>query len=395
MKADYYKDIIDKELLSQQIAGASLKVIRNGKAIYNKQFGYQNIEEGTELKSDAIFRLYSMTKPITAAAMMILFERGIVDLLEPVSNYLEGFKNQKVVIDGQVTMAANEVTIQDLLNMTSGLVYPGEGIAQQAVGQVFQELIDKGQSSNKQSLVDFGNAIGRCPLAFEPSTSWMYGASADVLGAVIEVASGMAFGEFLKTSIFDPLGMVDTDFYVPQDKWHRLSQNYEYDEASKTLKPYTGDNLAIMDVKYPPIFESGGAGLVSTIDDYEKFATMLLNKGSYEGVSILGHKTVKLLTSNQLTDQQKEAYDWMYLKGYGYGNLMRIMEHPALAGSNGSVGEYGWDGWTGNYVAIDPQEQLIILYFIQRVNSGTTLAARKLKAVTYGLLGEEDGPRKI
>jgi len=390
MKKDYYREVIEKDISNGEIAGASLCVSHQFEKVYEAQFGYQNIEEQEAMKNDTLFRLYSMTKPITAVAIMMLLERGKLDLLEPVSKYIEGFKGQMVAVNDQLMPVKNDVTIRDLLNMTSGVVYPGEDVPGQAIGEVFSQVIQGHVNHEEMTLVEIANAIGQCPLAFEPSTKWQYGASADVLGAVVEVASGMKFSDFLKAHIFQVLGMVDTDFYVPEQKWHRFAQNYRYDEKTGELKPYRGDNLAIMDYKKSPLFESGGAGLVSTIDDYLKFATMLLGKGKYNGQQIIGSKTVDLLTQNQLTQTQKTYMDWPYLKGYGYGNCMRIMEDPGLAGSNGSVGEYGWDGWTGNYCAIDPVEKLIILYFIQRVDSGTTLTARKLKGITYGQVGGLD-----
>jgi CubicO group peptidase (beta-lactamase class C family) len=386
MKKDYFEAIIKKDIEEGQIAGASLCVVKDGISIYDRQFGYQNLEEGLPMMADTIFRLYSMTKPITATALMILVERGVIDLFEPVSNYLEAFSKQWIVSHDGLVQAKRQVTIKDLLNMTSGVVYPGDDKAGSEMGKVFAEIINDHHTRRATSLIDIGNKIGSCPLAFEPGSQWQYGASVDVLGAVIEAASKMSFGSFLRKELFEPLDMTDTGFYVPKEKWYRFAQNYVYDPSEKKLRPYKGENLAIMNYREAPIFESGGAGLVSTVGDYLKFTTMLLNKGSYKGIKILGSKTIELLTSNQLSDEQKQYMDWEYLKGYGYGNCMRIMEEPSLAGSNGSVGEFGWDGWTGNYMAVDPKEGLIFLYFIQRIDTGTSLSVRKLKAVAYGQL---------
>lgn len=382
------KKIIKAEIERQYIAGANIKIIKNGKELYSNQFGLADIENNVEMKEDTIFRMYSMSKPVTAAAAMLLFERGEIDLKDPVSNYLEGFKNQKAYEDNELVDVKKEVTIWDLLNMTSGIVYPGEDLPGVPNDNVFKEAIALEAEGKGLSTVEFCNRLGGCPLAFQPGAAWRYGASIDVLGAVIEVASGKPFGQFLQDELFGPLGMVDTGFYVPEKKWKRFAQNYESNLETGGLRPYTGKNLMILDYKKAPAFESGGAGMVSTIGDYLKFATMLLQDGVYEGKRILGRKTVAYMRTNQLNTQQLAYMDWDSISGYGYGNGMRILMNPAQASTNASVGEFGWDGWTGNYVTIDPVEKMIFLYFIQRIDAGTTLATRKLRAVAFSMADE-------
>lgn len=380
-------EIINGEIEKGNIAGANISIIKEDKEVYYNEFGYADMEKNIPMKRDTIIRLYSMTKPVTAAGAMLLFERGIIDLYDPVSKYLPSFETQMVSKNNMLIPAERKVTIRDLLNMTSGIVYPGaEGVAERHMGAVFDTYIENAKNGNYGSTYDFCNQMGSCPLAFQPGEQWRYGASADVLGAVIEVASGKSFGEFLKEEFFEPLGMLDTDFYVPEDKLYRFAQNYIFDETQNKLIPYEGDNLSLMDFTKKPGFESGGAGLVSTMNDYSKFALMLLNEGAYKGKRILGKKTVRFMKTPQLTNEQQITFNWDSVRGYSYGNLMRILTDQAKAATNASLGEYGWDGWTGNYFTIDPEEKIIFMYFIQRCNSGTTEVTRKLRAITNGLI---------
>ena len=328
-----------------------------------------------------------MSKPITAVAAMILYERGILNLFSPVSDYLEGFRNQKVYTKDRLVDAVRPVTIQDLLNMTSGIAYPGELLeSERRMAEVFAEADKEYYSGKPVDTISFCNRIGQVPLAFQPGEQWLYGASADVLGAVIEVASGRKFSDFLREEIFEPLGMKDTGFYVPEDKRDRFAKAYDYKPDEKKLVPFNGGFLSIYDYMTPPAFESGGAGLVSTVEDYSRFALMLANGGTYNGIRILGRKTVDFISSPQLTPKQEETFNWEQLAGYSYGNLMRILVNPAKAASNGTVGEFGWDGWTGNYFFIDPKENLVMIYMVQRCFGTNSDLIRRLRSVIYSAL---------
>ncbi len=379
--------IIQDEVNRGEISGAAIRVLQNNEIIYQDEVGLADIEKNINIAKDTIYRLFSQSKPVTAVAAMILYERGLLNLMAPVSDYLEGFQNQQIWTEKGLVPVTNPVTVKDLLNMTSGIVYPDESFE---VGRKMQALfadVERSYHEGKQvSTVDFANRIGQVPLEFEPGDHWRYGASADILGAVIEVVSGRSFGIFLKEEIFAPLGMVDTGFYVPLEKLHRFAQVYEYKNNLKKLVPFTGDMLAIFDYRTPPGFESGGAGLVSTVEDYTRFALMLANGGSYHGVRILGRKTISYLSKSQLTLSQAVTFDWDPLRGYGYGNLMRSMVNLAAAGSNGSVGEFGWDGWTGNYFMVDPEEKLVMLYMIQRAGGTNPTMFRKLRSIIYGAI---------
>lgn len=384
-KIDLIANSINNEIKAGNIAGAGFCLIKDNKEIYRNEFGYSNKEKKSPIKKDTIFRMFSMSKPITAVATMILFERGQIDLLYPVSNYLHGFKNQKVATKNGLVDVKKEATIKDLLNMTSGIAYPDESFeAGKQMDVLYKDIKEKLQEGSPTSTLDYCNRIGQVPLMFEPGEGWLYGASADILGAVIEIVSGKRLSQFLKDEIFIPLGMVDTAFYVPEEKQHRFSEIYTYEEGN--LKPFLDNHLGLNNYLTPPAFESGGAGLVSTIDDYSKFALTLLNGGIYEGTRILSRKTVDFLKQNQLNEKQQATFQWDSLKGYGYGNLMRVLKDKSAAATNGSIGEFGWDGWTGNYFFVDPEENLIMLYMIQKINTGTTDFTRKLRALVYSAL---------
>jgi len=372
-------------------AGAAVCVIHRGKEVYRKEYGYADKERNIPMASDSIFRCYSMTKPVTAVAVMTLVEKGMLCLTDPASMYLPGFCGQQVLTVKGLVPAQREVTIQDLLDMTSGVAYPD--IAYPA-GQVMQDMIDEYyqklyEEGTPTSTYDLANLIGRQPLKFQPGEGWCYGFGADVLGAVVEVVSGKTYGEYLKEVIFDPLGMVDTDFYVPEEKQNRLCQYYQYMPGTQKLEPCTWQHLglAFRHLK-KTVFESGGAGLVSTIDDYSKFALMMLGKGTYQGVRILGRKTVECMVRNHLSEKQMADMDWEEQQGYGYGNFMRVMTDVGAAKQLGSEGEFGWDGWLGSYVSIDPKEELIILFVVQKCEGSGYRSLQTIRNIIYSSLEE-------
>ena len=377
--ADVLQEMVDTGV----VAGVTCMVLQDGEEQCYYEAGFQDSANRIPIARNTIFRLYSMTKPITSAAVMMLLEDGKLDLLEPVSKYLPGFLNQTVIRNGMETPVSRPVTIQNLLNMTSGLTYDGQNcVTEVRTGALFQEAADKLSSPHPLSTVEFMNRLGKIPLAFEPGEKWQYGASADVLGAIVEIVSGMRFGEFLEKRIFAPLGMKDTAFYVPQDKQSRLSKVYE--ATPDGLKTYHGSHLAVQNrMERNPAFESGGAGLVSTIDDYAAFAQMLLQNGS----CLLSPKTVEFMTGSRLMPAlQNDVNRWESMPGYTYANLLRIMTNPEIAVSMGSRGEYGWDGWLGPYMTNDPANRLTLLIMQQKTGSGTTEYTRKIRNVVFSSL---------
>lgn len=382
------KKALRKSIEHQELAGANILILKNGEEIFYHEDGFADIEAGHKIQRNSIFRLYSMSKPVTAAAAMILVERGEMELNEPVSQFLDGFQHQMVEKDGRLVPVDRDVTLHDLLSMTSGLVYGGDDQAGQGTTAVFDELDRRLLGSSPLGTVEAMNKLGHVALSFQPGTSWQYGTSSDVLGAVIEVVSGQRFGEFLKKELFDPLQMDDTGFWLPEEKRHRLVKTYTNSSAGE-LELYTGNHLGIIHhMDRHPAFESGGAGLVSTVDDYAKFARMLMNKGIVNGTQLLRSKTVDFLTSATLTTNQQKSFDSWGLAGYSYGNFMRVLTNPSQAANLGSVGEYGWDGWLGCYFINCPQDKLTFLFMMQKKDAGTTPLTRKIRNIVFSALCE-------
>lgn len=375
-------EILKKGVEDGEIVGGNLLCLKDGIKQCYFEYGYADKENEIPIQKNTIFRLYSMSKPVTSAAVMLLVERGQIDLLDPVEQYLEGFKGQKYYDNGMLKDVKRNMTIRDLLFMTAGLSYPGENsVTERETGVLFDKLEDgfkEGSPYENLRTVEAMNELGKIPLLYSPGEEWLYSSCADVLGAIVEVVADMPFSEFMQKNIFIPLGMKDTGFYVPEEKQARLARTYEMIDGE--LSEYTGNNLAIQNrMTRKPAFESGGAGLSSTIEDYAKFATMLLNKGVYNDRRILSEKTVEYLTTSHLNPkQQKFMEPWEGLSGYSYGNLMRILTTPELCYHLGSKGEYGWDGWLGPFFMNSPKDNLTFLLMFQKTDSGTTSLTRKL-----------------
>lgn len=377
------KEAIDRS----EVAGVNLLVYKDGQEIFYGEEGYADREAKKPLTRDTIFRLYSQSKPVTAACAMALMEQGKLDLYQGLGEFFPDFWNVMVGEPGRPAYKATSmVSVHDLLRMTSGISYPDDqtpaGIAS---ARVFDEAIARLHTDNGMSTIEFAEKMAKNPLNYNPGEKWQYGASADILGAVIEKVSGKRFGTFLKETILEPLGMTETGFFVPEEKRSRLAKTYEtyWENGKVDMRLYDGDNLAINNfMDRDPAFESGGAGLASTLDDYMKFAQMLLNKGSYNGKQILKPRTVEYMTGGKLLPRQQECFDnWNGLNGFSYGNLMRVCKYPDMAGMLVGDGEYGWDGWLGMYFANLPKENMTILMGTQKKDSGTFPLTRKLRNV--------------
>lgn len=381
------QEILNEMVDTSYVAGVNCMVLEKGKEMAYYEAGYADLGQKRKMTRNTICCLYSMSKPITAAATMLLMERGKLDLLDPVEKYIASFKGQKVAKGGRLIEADRPVTIKDLLSMTSGITYGSldnrTGMETDALfEEVKKHLMDEKAYTTKQ----VAECIGKIPLAFQPGAHWNYGASADVLGAVIEVVAGQSFGEFLEDNFFEPLDMKDTGFNVPEEKKSRLSKVYE--ETGEGLKEYNGNNLGILvSMQKKAAFESGGAGLVSTIEDYSHFTQMLLNGGKFQGKCILAPKTVEFMTTCHLNSAlDADVATWESLVGHSYGNLMRVLKDPGLAVINGTKGEYGWDGWLGPYFSNDPIHQVTVLMMQQKTDTGTTLYSRRIRNVVSAAL---------
>ena len=370
--------ILEEAVAAHQLAGANLLVLQGGKELCYIQAGFADMEQARPFNRDTVCRIYSMTKPVTAVAAMLLVERGLLDLGQNIGDILPEFNGMQVWENGQKVPARRNILVRDLLSMTSGLSYPGMDDSGAEVAKVFEEGDRRLYSDEPLTTMEMACGIAKCGLAFHPGDRWMYGTSADILGAVVEAVAGMPFGEFLRKEIFEPLDMKDTDFFVPAEKQHRLASVYESRADGMELKvtnnlniPYTMGRM--------PAFQSGGAGLVSTIDDYAKLAQSLLGHGP----AILKPQTVAAMTTVKLLPWQEKSLwrSWESLSGYTYGNLCRILTEPGMAVLNGWKGEYGWDGWLGTYFCNSPQNDVTFLLFTQRIDAGTLPVTRKLRNV--------------
>ena len=364
---------------NHEAAGVSLLILKDGRELCHVREGYADIAAGKPLQRDSIFRLYSQSKPVTAAAAMILADRGVIDLMAPVDQYLPGFANPRVVeADGTVRPALRAPWIIDLLGMTSGLCYPDVDPAGQYADCVFQEDQKQIAAGGGMDTLTFCNKLGELPLAFDPGTRWRYGTSADILGAVIEAASGKRFGDFLREEIFEPLGMKDTAFGVPEEKQDRLVTCYR--RVPGGLEEFSSLHLAVGRYDRDPAFESGGAGLVSTLDDYAAFARMLMNGGTADGRRILSEAAVRFMTTPQLNETLRKDL-WENLSGYNYSCLMRVCDHPGRAVLFTEKNEYGWDGWLGTYFANLPEQKITFLLAQNVTDAGTTAVTRKCRNI--------------
>ncbi len=375
---------------SGQIAGCAVKIVRDDETWFEGSFGYADIEKQVGMSSEnTIFPIASMSKVVTVAGIMQLYEQGLFKLWDPVSEYLPGFKNPKIArekADGsvEITDAKGEVTMRQLFTMTSGVPYPGNDTAAAKIRMEKEKEFEKEFSARVQAgkalpgTQEVCNLVGRLPLAFEPGEKWMYGFSIDILGGVIEALTGRTLGEYLKENIFDPLGMKDTGFFVPAEKHDRIATLYQIRNGMKPDER-----------KYPmekPMFESGGGGLFSTVQDYSRFAQMLLHGGTLDGVRILGRKTVDLIAMDHLTPQQQATHSWDTQRGYGYGLGVRVMTNPEVADINGSAGEWGWDGAFGNWFCVDPKERLTCVYLTTNLPGDHYRFIPKLMASMYASL---------
>ncbi len=376
------QNTLSRFVSSGQIAGCCAKIVRNDETCFEGYFGYADIGKKVRMSADTIFPIASMSKVITVVGLMQFYENGLIRLWDPVSEYLPGFKSPKIAQekpDGtyEIVPAKGEVTLRQLFTMTSGVPYSGTDTAAARI-RAEKEKEYLAQGKPMPGTVEYCNLVGQLPLAFEPGEKWMYGFSIDVLGAVIEVLSGKSLGEYLKENIFDPLGMTDTGFYVPPEKQSRIATLYQIREGMKPAGR-----------KYPslkPAFESGGGGLFSTLEDYSRFARMLLHGGTLDGARILGRKTIDLIATDHLTPEQQATHNWDTQRGYGYGLGVRVMTDPQIAESNGSVGEWGWDGAFGNWFCVDPKENLTCVYLTTNLPGDHYRFIPKLTASLYASL---------
>ena len=358
-----------------KIPCALTMIARRGKLVHFEKFGMQDIAAAKPIQFDTIFRLYSMTKPITSIAVMMLYEEGHFQLTTPVSEFVPYFKDMKVYTeDGSAIVdAEREVTIKHLLAHTAGLIYESDR-EDHPIDQRYEDADLYGGD-----LASMIRKLGDIPLFHQPGDAWKYGMSTDVLGYLVEVVSGMPFATFLKTRIFDPLGMPDTGFSVRVENAHRYSKVYDYVKGSG-LKEIEKVHAATGPLSF---FHSGGGGLQSTAADYLRFCQMVLNDGELDGEQLLGRKTAELIRMSHVPP------DWLAPKrtGTGFGLGFSVITDVADTSSLGSVGTCSWGGMASTTFWIDPVEELIAILMTQVVNVDCPFHAQ-FRTLTYQALTE-------
>ena len=392
------------------MAGGMGVIVRNGKIIYQQTYGFADREAGTKMQNDAVYRIYSMSKPITAVALMILYEEGKFRLNDPIARYMPEMANLEVALStagtnmvsdgttsrtigsgddtlvGQTRKPSRQPTVRDLLRHTAGLTYGVFGNT-----EVDQRYRKAGLLGNNMSLKEFTTALGQIPLQYDPGKQWHYSVGVDVQGRLVEALSGMSFGEFLKERIFEPLDMPDTDFQVNENNKSRLTQIYQPKgiKPGSFFSPSTAPGLEVANAAVSERyinggkFESGGGGLLSTARDYLRFSQMMLNGGELDGIRLLSPKTVELMTANHLGNIAMG----FGRRGTGFGLGFGIVLDPGEVGEVSSAGEYNWGGAAGTRFWIDPEEELIGLFMVQSIPHRTRLAG-DFKVLVYQALVE-------
>lgn len=373
--ADYILDTLQSFVDAKIAAGVSAIITLEGKGELFYSTGLADLQTRRPFKRDAILRMYSTTKPATATAVMTLVEAGVFTLDMPISRFLPEWKDVKVCVikDGKPILepVRREITVFDLLTMTSGIPYPEvkptEDVVMQEVSKYYKKAMRHiaaqealGRPVSTREVV---RMMAECPLCFHPGERWMYGFSADVLGALVVAATGQELGTYMKEKIFDPLDMKDTGFRVPKEKHPRMTPIYAPGKKRLVRMPKKRE----LEMMEEGGFESGGGGLFSTIDDYSRFARMLLNRGEFNGVRILQPESVDMMTRNQVTPKQRLGCTWSDENGYGYGFQMRVLNDRTMTDYHESEGSFGWNGLAGVSIRIDPKRRTTLVFGVQRI----------------------------
>jgi CubicO group peptidase (beta-lactamase class C family) len=357
-------NVIDADIRAKRIPGAAMLIAHRGEVVLETALGVRDPASGASLGIDAIFRIYSMTKPIVSVGLMMLVEEGKLLISDPVSKYLPELGGLQVGVekagaDGTSSLsmvpAQREMTVQDLLRHTSGLTY---GIFGDSL--VKSEYRKAGVERVGITNAEFIKTLGTLPLAYQPGTVWEYSRATDVLGILIERITGMALDTFVDERILKPLRMNGSGFWVPPDQQHRIVEAFEVD-------PDTGQPIKLLNIRSKPSFLSGGGGMVSTVRDYLRFAMMLRGGGAHDGVRLLSRKTVQYMTSDHLCSIPGATAGPTFLPGpgYGFGLGFAVRTSVGAAVTPGSVGDFNWSGLGGTYFWIDPVEDVIAIWMMQ------------------------------
>ena len=375
---------------SGRLPGLLVAVVRDDRLAWFETHGYRDVENGRAVEPDTIYRIYSMTKPITTVAALMLYEEGRFQLDDPVADFIPAFADTRVFASGDAETFTTvplerPITVHDLMIHTSGLTYGFQH--EHAVDALYRKRRIE-FNANVGPLADLAESAAAQPLVFQPGTRWNYSVSTDVLGRLVEIWSGVPLDAFFADRIFGPLGMRDTGFQVPEGQGHRLASNY--------VRRTDGDGLALADpggdsrFLEPAATLSGGGGLVSTAADYLRFMRMLRGRGVLEGARLLGRKSVELMTMNHLpgdlVDMGRPRFAEMPFAGVGFGLGVSVLLDPAKARILGSPGEYAWGGMASTTFWIDPAEDLMVLLLTQLMPSSAYPIRRELRVLTYQAL---------
>ena len=369
--------------------GCAVTVNRGEETIYENCIGYADCAKTKPLAPDAVFRLFSMTKVIVAICGLIQYERGAFLLTDPISDYLPEYKHMKVQQrrpDGgwDVVDSKRPILMRDAFSMSVGMLAHDGSPADTEMQRIRAELGGRKLCNKYDHLTEI-RAFAGVPMLWEPGTHWQYGEGLELMSAVVEVTSGMSLGEFMEKNIFAPLGMKDTGYRLKGDMAERLVECSRRNEAGE-LYPASFDFLEDRCIQPDAVYECASTGLLSTIGDYTRFTKMLANGGHLGDVEIVGRKSIDLMRSNFLTDSQlNEFRDSPYRAGYGYGMGVRTMMDPAAGCSNSAVGEFGWSGFLGTWVEVDPSDKTSIVYMHQTFPNLEEYCHPRLRAAANGL----------
>jgi CubicO group peptidase (beta-lactamase class C family) len=361
-------------------------IARHGEVVYHDVYGWADLDADRKLTDDAIFRIYSMTKPITSVALMQLYERGDVLLENAVSRYIPSFADIAVWDDGTAddyttVPTEREITVHDVLTHQAGFT----------AGFQYQTPVDElyrrhGLGDLVRPDIPLDEAMDRLaslPVEFQPGSRWAYGMSSDVCGRIVEVVSGQSLDEYLRDHILDPLGMVDTGFWVPESEIDRLTTNYARNKAKK-LRPI--DSIGRTRYDRPPTYLSGAGGLVSTAADYQRFVQMLANRGQLDGTRVIGSRTLDYMTLNHLpggttlNERGQSTFAETAMDGVGFGLGFSVVVDPAATHAVTSIGNYGWGGAASTIFWVDPVDDLTAMFLTQLLPSNTFPIRRQLQA---------------
>ena len=367
-------EYLDNLYETEGVPSSDLIVYHKGKEVYRHTAGFQDVATGEPLRPDALYNVYSATKLITVMAGMQLFERGKFLMSDPVGDYIPAFAHMKVEhtnSHGAIELTdARPMRVRDLFNMTSGLDYTMHTPAIQAV-------VDGANGAPTTAQVI--DALAKRPLRFQPGDRWMYGTSHDVLLRLVEVVSGEIFSEYAKKNIFEPIGMENTYFHADESIYARMASQYRFDkELNRAVDVGKGNP------SFGPLFESGGAGVISCTEDYGRFAETLTHLGvAPTGERVLAERTVELMRSDCLTDVNRATFDWPRFRGYGYGYGVRVLKDPGLSGNLTPAGEFGWGGMAGAYVHCEPGTQTSIVYMQHMLKNKEDIIHPRLRNLVY------------